>query len=458
MKRLAICISILAIMLALGVSVTTAQEDCPAGLDEAQCAVLNGAAAATIENVTSFNLTFDTNNLVDLGELILLRVYASGSGPIIMEDGEIVAASLMMPEAGLELGGMMGGFMGEDAMGSAAFVLVDGVMYFGAGEDMESLEWRSITLADYPEITAELTFAGFAGSAGTALPNSEWSVNAADGQTTFSTESSIDLSDPELLESVLEADTSGLLAGLGAEGLAGTANIGASITTDDATGALAGVNSSTNVTFDLGAIAAELGEEGEMFSDMLSGEGGVTIEIGSIFSEVNADFTIEAPAEAEEIGMFEAETVLFSASEGLPGLLTAYFNGIAVGADDGGAVGGGPYAANCTPDTRTFIEGGAIALDETVTGTLAEGEAATWNFSGAAGDVVTIAMNSDPLDTFLELLGPDGIGLTGNDDFNGLNSQIDAYTLPADGTYTIVACTFSSFESGDYDLTLTGAE
>jgi hypothetical protein len=81
---------------------------------------------------------------------------------------------------------------------------------------------------------------------------------------------------------------------------------------------------------------------------------------------------------------------------------------------------------------------------------------ASYTFSGSAGETVTIILESADFDPVLSLLGPDDTEVAFNDDFGGtLNSQI-IFTLPADGTYTVVAKSFSG-QGGDFDVVVRDA-
>ncbi|MBN2472406.1 MAG: PPC domain-containing protein [Anaerolineae bacterium] len=74
-----------------------------------------------------------------------------------------------------------------------------------------------------------------------------------------------------------------------------------------------------------------------------------------------------------------------------------------------------------------------------------------YTLEGAAGDVIAISMTaiSQGLDSYLELLLPDGSIAVSDDDSGGsLNALIGPYTLPEDGTYTIRATRFGNFEGG----------
>ncbi|WP_155523637.1 pre-peptidase C-terminal domain-containing protein [Nodosilinea nodulosa] len=84
------------------------------------------------------------------------------------------------------------------------------------------------------------------------------------------------------------------------------------------------------------------------------------------------------------------------------------------------------------------------------TGTIYPAQA-TYTFDGTTGQSVTITLDSEDFDPVLSLLGPDEAEIATNDDFGGtLNSKI-IVELPASGSYTVVAKSFSG-QGGDYDL------
>jgi hypothetical protein len=115
------------------------------------------------------------------------------------------------------------------------------------------------------------------------------------------------------------------------------------------------------------------------------------------------------------------------------------------GAGAASGAGGGATAA------------GSINYGQTVAGALGVGEKVAWTFTGSANDVVTIdAIASDPvqMDTFLELLGPNGNVLIGDDDSGEeSNARISNYRLPTDGQYTIRVSSVAG--AGDYQLMLS---
>jgi hypothetical protein len=108
------------------------------------------------------------------------------------------------------------------------------------------------------------------------------------------------------------------------------------------------------------------------------------------------------------------------------------------------------------------VGGGSISYDQTVSGSISNTDYGDrWTFSGTAGDVITIAMNTTntTLDTFLRLLNSSGTQVTSDDDSGeGNNSLISAYSLTANGTYTIVATRYNESSGsgyGDYRLVLS---
>jgi hypothetical protein len=106
-------------------------------------------------------------------------------------------------------------------------------------------------------------------------------------------------------------------------------------------------------------------------------------------------------------------------------------------------------------DTTTLEYGESVDGELTL-----EDPTVTYEFEGEAGDNVTIVMTG-PFDTYLVLTDDSGYELTYDDDSNGnLNSRISVYTLPSDGTYLIIAQSFSyrtggSGVEGEYTVSLS---
>jgi hypothetical protein len=106
---------------------------------------------------------------------------------------------------------------------------------------------------------------------------------------------------------------------------------------------------------------------------------------------------------------------------------------------------------------------GSLAVGDTVTGTLTDTEyVRLYSFQGNAGQTISISMVNPELtvDTFLILLAPDGREIARNDDATTetIDAAINGVSLPANGTYTIVATRYlqqAGNGSGDFDLSVT---
>jgi hypothetical protein len=118
---------------------------------------------------------------------------------------------------------------------------------------------------------------------------------------------------------------------------------------------------------------------------------------------------------------------------------------------------GGPSSGSASNDPRPS-QGGT-----TQRGTLAQGDARldsgefmdSYQIQGRAGERVRITLTSPDFDTYVMLRGPDGSDFD-NDDTYGTNSALDV-TLPANGTYRLVATSYRAGETGAYTLTTNGS-
>ncbi len=76
-------------------------------------------------------------------------------------------------------------------------------------------------------------------------------------------------------------------------------------------------------------------------------------------------------------------------------------------------------------------------------------------FSGQEDDVVVISQTSDDFDSYLYLLDSSGSEIAYNDDGGGnSNSLIGPFTLPASGSYTVRASSYSGDGIGSFTLTI----
>jgi tetratricopeptide (TPR) repeat protein len=93
----------------------------------------------------------------------------------------------------------------------------------------------------------------------------------------------------------------------------------------------------------------------------------------------------------------------------------------------------------------------SLSVGESLTIEMAYGYVYRITFDGTAGETVTISArdaDSTNVDPLIALQAPDGTTIAGDDDFGGgLDSQIEGFELPADGTYTLVV----SHANGGFD-------
>lgn len=80
-----------------------------------------------------------------------------------------------------------------------------------------------------------------------------------------------------------------------------------------------------------------------------------------------------------------------------------------------------------------------------------------YTFEGRAGQRVVIEMNSSEIDPYLILLASDGQDIAQDDDGGGGSSSRVEVALPEDGTYTILANSSGSGETGSYNLRVAAA-
>lgn len=109
-----------------------------------------------------------------------------------------------------------------------------------------------------------------------------------------------------------------------------------------------------------------------------------------------------------------------------------------------------------------------LTVDSPITGEITgETYEQFYTFEATAGDTIIITMNAAEdgptrLDSYLFLQNANGDVITQDDDSGGnLNSRIGPFTIPEDGTYTVVATRFQQqvgSSTGEYTLTLTAAE
>lgn len=105
--------------------------------------------------------------------------------------------------------------------------------------------------------------------------------------------------------------------------------------------------------------------------------------------------------------------------------------------------------------------GGPLLVDTDTQALLVPGQTNEWVFEGTANTFITANVQSDTLDTFLELYGPDGSLLTTDDDSGGdLNAALLNFPLPQSGQYQLVvkSAREGRADGGVYNILLTLTE
>ncbi len=108
--------------------------------------------------------------------------------------------------------------------------------------------------------------------------------------------------------------------------------------------------------------------------------------------------------------------------------------------------------AGAPPKTRIIFYGDEITTN------LDRGEVHEWAFDGRSGDIITISMESNDFDTYLELYDPTGKRVAADDDSGShSNAKIESYLLKKTGEYIIVATGHKNSASGRYTIKLSSA-
>jgi len=101
----------------------------------------------------------------------------------------------------------------------------------------------------------------------------------------------------------------------------------------------------------------------------------------------------------------------------------------------------------------------SIAYGDTIVGELTvENSELIYQFEGTEGDVISILMEADIIDTFVSLSTDAGELISDDDSGGSLDALIASFVLPETTTYFINATSFSSSASGDFTLSLNKIE
>jgi hypothetical protein len=151
---------------------------------------------------------------------------------------------------------------------------------------------------------------------------------------------------------------------------------------------------------------------------------------------------------------FDARIVYTAPSDGAYTIYATTFWSDDVGAYSVSLNAGAGCTAPATPLATGVPATGALAAGDCYHSIRTTAFHDKYTFEGAAGDAVSITMESPAFDTYLYLRDPSGAVVGVDDDGGGwLNSWIST-TLAADGVYTVEATSFAANATGPYTVTL----
>lgn len=337
--------SIMIMLWLLVAGMTTAQENCPAGLSGDDCAVFNNIAAVTMAEVNAFAVDFDIQIGNQMGAIQSIDITASGSGIFLIADGVVTAAKVDITSAEIGIGGMLAfATTANTATGVGSFVLLDDIMYFGSGTDPDQLTWASINLADYPDETVDWRFVEMAGNLRFDVPGLEWVAENRDGVLVFEASDVFDLSEDGFFDEIVTDSSAHLLATLGtADQIEGTLAVTHRIAVDVETGYLASLTLSSDVTADMETLLPETedddNENRTMLESMFIGEAISNSVLNVDFRDYNESFEVTAPQDAidlnnspDEMASMTVNFTLLSGRDGLAAIIGTYFSSQATSA------------------------------------------------------------------------------------------------------------------------------
>ena len=99
-----------------------------------------------------------------------------------------------------------------------------------------------------------------------------------------------------------------------------------------------------------------------------------------------------------------------------------------------------------------------ISVGDTVAASIEAGNRASYELTLGDGETVNIFLNGiDGLDTYLRVYDADGALIAENDDFSGVSSGLEGFSVDGGGVVTIEVGTFGDSEAGDYELVVEAA-
>jgi hypothetical protein len=424
-----------------------------------------GAVSFTYENETAMVTGFfDSNDVIE-----------GATGVFVFDaDGVITSAQIDIEN----ISSVTSFSEGTNAL---SFILVDGIAYIGVGETLDTVVWEQFP-AEFTEnmnfnITNLTTIGNDEATGALSGIETNWTRNESGNETVFST--NIADVDPFALADAEE------LAILGDTTMSGNMNASLTLAVNNTTNTISTIATSMHMTYTIGSVdaGAIMGEDQEgmteeesaVMGDMLSGlfgegnEQSVASSYVLSLSVEDVDTAISAPEGATAISDEMVETLGYVyANEPFSFIREFYteytfLTGFSFNFGDESSFNWDfdfdttyYYSGMCSESVRTPAEQGSIAVGESVTSTLTAGNSDIWTFDANEGDVITLTMASSALDSYIELIAPDGTGLASDDDGGSYpDSAINGFTLEQSGTYQVVACSYYSDSEGEYTIALS---
>lgn len=430
-------------------------------------------ATENIQSKGAFAFTYSSENISDTGFFNSNDHIENATGVLVYdEEGNITSARIDIPSIS-----SVSSF--SDSTNALSFVVIDNIIYIGVGETLDDVTWEQMPedfLANSSfSINSLILLGNTEASASLSALDVSWTREDSNGLSVFSTS----VTDIDPFAALYEGEDATFL---GDTTMTGNMTASVEIAVDTTNNLLAYFTNTSHMTYNIGnvdvggiideATTEELPEvDGDMFNDLI-GSFLSEEQLNASNSTLNLSFDnvdtsiIVAPEVFEPVSDELLESIAYTYISDPISFITDYYTEysfINSFTFDFGDFDFGDYdlsswtyfSGMCEEGQRDHIAQGTISVGDVVTGNLTSSSADVWTFEATAGDLVTIELNSNVFDAYLELFTAADAGLVSDDDSGGnLNARITEYPIEETGTYQIVACSYNYEATGEYTLSL----
>ena len=457
-----IMLSLLCIAIILMVpTAISAQIDCPGGINNSQCELLESSLERFVEAET-IEFLFVTQSTTQLSSFVDYELFILGTGYAELDNGEVTALDLQVEQATISQAGFMG-FGSTENTYVGRLMYVDGQMFFGFGVGIspldvpltgidlsnvsgsDNIDWTfynampDIFMSQVPGSANNWTF-----ESGIVLDDGvEISIIENQILDTNPIASSMAALGTLLGENPAEDAAFGTILGMFGAGMdiQGAASYLGQWWIDPAGEGITGWFSGQEIVIDMGNM---FGSD-PLFSMFVSTAGGYSQTTGVRIYEYDVDYTVTAPENFTPMPSGTASTITLYGSNGMGAALTGLFYPLSFSVS----------TTAPTPIQLDYVDGGVIDYGGSLEGELTSGEGVNLEFEGSDGDLVIVSLISDEFDAFVEIWDEFGQRIAANDNGGeGTNALISTFMLPFDGNFTIVVRGFSSASEGAYTVEL----